>query len=164
MQGPAGRRGAAGAGTPAGRSGTGCWRRRLGTLPAPAYLRWPRPREDQVAGRGRTGAPVAAVAATRPRVLRSVSPAVGGSRTCRRLSRLQLREPPLPYHRRRGCPISAARTGARDVTLRAPPAQSPPPVRAARPPLRPARGPPQVRGAAGRARGARGLPELQGDL
>lgn len=43
-------------------------------------------------------------------------------------SSLSLHRPPLC----RGCPISAAGTGARDVTLRAPPAQSPPPVFAAR--------------------------------
>ena len=155
--GPAGRRGAAGAGTPEGRSGTGWWRRRrLGTLPAPAYLRWPGPKEDQVSEGGRARS-AAAVAATGPRVLRSVSPAVGGSRARWRLSRLQLCEPPLSYHRRRGCPISAAGTGARDVTLRAPPAQSPPPVRATRPPAAQTRAGPAAgaRSSRARTRGAR---------
>lgn len=125
----------------------------LAPLPAPAYLRWPEPREDQVSERGRA----LSVAATRPRVLRSVSLAVGGSRARWRVSRLQLRQPPLPYHRRRGCPISAAGTGARDVTLRAPPAQSPPPVRAARPPAAQTRAGPAAgaRSSRARTRGAR---------
>lgn len=96
-----------------------------------------------------------------PRVLRWV---VSGcrlvprrARDCPSSSSLSLRRPPL-CHRCRGCPISAAGTGARDVTLRAPPAQSPPPVLAARPPARlPVR--PRGRcGAARRARGARGFP------
>lgn len=160
--GPAGRRGAAGAGTPAGRSGTGWWRRRLGTLPAPTQELRPRTcggrgrGEDQLTGLGRAGRnapwrrPSSASLGQSLWLLAGPGHA-GGCRGCSSLSR----RCPLLCHCCRGCPISAAGTGARDVTLRAPPAQSPPPVRAAR-------GPRQVRGAAGRARGARGLPALPG--
>ena len=112
-----------------------------------AYLRRPGPR-GRPGGRTRRARGSAPWWQRRPgpasfgRSLRlSAGPARAGG--CRGSSSLS-RRGPLLWHHRRGCPISAAGTGARDVTLRAPPAQSPPPVRAARPPAT------QTRGASGR--------------
>lgn len=138
----------------------------------PAYLRRPGPRgrpggRTQVEGRER---PVAATeAATRPprSPLGRLWLSAGVPRRARdspSSSSRSLRRPPL-CHRCRGCPISAAGTGARDVTLRAPPAQSPPPVLAARPPARrsdPAAGVEQPGAHAGREDSLRPAPPGQG--
>lgn len=104
----------------------------------PAYLRRPGPRErpggrTRVEGRERPVAVTAAATRTPRPPLGPLRLSAGPPRARESLSSssLSLHRPPL-CHGCRGCPISAAGTGARDVTLRAPPAQSPPPVLAAR--------------------------------